>query len=320
MLGKVLKSLIAPQSRGAVLARAEFDAGTAARKAGNLTDAAAHFERAGALDPKNVDYHLSAGVAYYALGDKEQARRCCETAIAADERASKPRNLLSQLNLPGPYYSDVLSLIHAHLRPRTYIEIGVFEGESIRLAHPETRAIGIDPEPKIRYPLTAQTTIYAETSNDFFSRRDVREELGGLPLDLAFIDGMHRFEVALRDFINTERYCAPQSTVLVHDCYPFDRFTAERERHTVFWSGDIWRLVLILKKHRPDLRVHTIGTAPTGLGLIRGLNPQSRVLEEKYDEIVREYSVLDYSVLDADKAGSLSLFPNDWEKIKELLA
>ena len=27
-------------------------------------------------------------------------------------------------------------------------------------------------------------------------------------LDLVFIDGMHLFEYALRDFMNVERYCA----------------------------------------------------------------------------------------------------------------
>jgi len=78
-------------------------------------------------------------------------------------------------------------------------------------------------------------------------------------------------------------------------------------------------LILILRKYRPDLRVHTIAAAPTGLGLVRGLNPQSRVLDEKFDEIVSEYLALDYSALDADKPGMLALYPNDWEKIKTLL-
>ena len=31
--------------------------------------------------------------------------------------------------------------------------------------------------------------------------------------DLAFIDGMHHFEFALRDFANLERHCAPGSTM-----------------------------------------------------------------------------------------------------------
>jgi hypothetical protein len=43
------------------------------------------------------------------------------------------------------------------------------------------------------------------------------------------------------------------------------------------------------------------------------------VLSERTHEIVSEYLALDYSVLDADKAGMLALYPNDWERIKTLL-
>jgi len=130
---------------------------------------------------------------------------------------------------------------------------------------------------------------------------------------------MHHFEFALRDFIRMEKLCTPQSTILIHDCYPLDRRTAERERQTGFWSGDIWRLVLLLKKYRPELRVHTIATAPTGLGVVRGLDPSSRVLEQNLEAIVAEFMALDYAVLDGDKAGMLNLYPNDWQKIVALL-
>jgi hypothetical protein len=144
-------------------------------------------------------------------------------------------------------------------------------------------------------------------------------DLGGLPIDLAFIDGMHQFEFALRDFINIEKHCSPRSTILIHDVYPLTRLSAERERQTLFWSGDIWRIILILRKYRPDLSVNVIATAPTGLGVVRGLDPGSRVLAERMEQIVPEFLALDYSVLDVDKAGMLSLAPNDWTGIKALL-
>jgi hypothetical protein len=200
------------------------------------------------------------------------------------------------------------------------VEIGVSKGDSITLVRPETRAIGIDPEPKVAVPLGPNTSIYATTSDDYFASRDVSSDLGGLPIDLAFIDGMHQFEFALRDFINIEKHCSTQSTVLIHDCYPLTRLTAERERKTLFWSGDVWRLILILRKYRPGLAVNVIATAPTGLGVVRGLDPASTVLPERMHEIVSEYLALDYSVLDADKAGMLALYPNEWEGIKTLLS
>ena len=52
---------------------------------------------------------------------------------------------------------------------------------------------------------------------------------------------------------------------------------------------------------------------------MRGLDPASRVLRERLEAIVSEFLALDYSVLDADKAGMLALYPNDWEKIKAIL-
>ena len=91
---------------------------------------------------------------------------------------------------------------------------------------------------------------------------------------MAFIDGMHHFEYALRDFINIEPLCRTGSVVFIHDCYPIDARSAERDQVTAFWSGDIWRLLVLLKKYRPDLAIHTLGTPPTGLGLITRLDPE----------------------------------------------
>jgi hypothetical protein len=130
---------------------------------------------------------------------------------------------------------------------------------------------------------------------------------------------MHLFEYALRDFINMERVSEPDGIILIHDCCPLDRLSAERERHTGFWSGDIWRLILILRRYRPDLQVQTLALPPTGLGMVRGLDPTSCVLADNYDAIVAEYMAIDYSVLHDDKYGKLNLIPNDWNDIAILL-
>ena len=228
--------------------------------------------------------------------------------------------LLATIRMPGPQYLEVMAMVHAQLRPLTYLEVGVDTGQSIALVRPGTRAIGVDPEPRVATALGPHVSIRAATSDDYFASHDISADLGGRPIELAFIDGMHQFEFALRDFINIERHCSPRSTVLIHDCYPLSRLTAERERQTDFWSGDIWRLILILRKYRPELSVNVIATAPTGLAVVRGLDPESRLLSDRMQEIVSEYLAMDYSVLDADQAGMLALFPNDWDRVKALLA
>jgi len=147
----------------------------------------------------------------------------------------------------------------------------------------------------------------------------VKAELGDRPVDLAFIDGLHLFEFALRDFISLERFCSADSIILIHDVYPIDRTSAARERASWFWSGDIWRLILALKKYRPDLMVNVIGTRPTGLGIVQNLDPDSRVLVDRQDEIIKEFMALDISVLDGRKAEMLNRFPNDWASIATLI-
>lgn len=270
--------------------------------------------------PNNVHFQLRAALAECNLGDEQAAARRCEKAIAEiDEDPSPLLGLLSQLRMPGPRRIELLSAIHNWQRPRTYVEIGVAQGDSLRLVPPGTQAIGVDPEPHVTYPLPSTTTIFAEKSDDFFAQRDLRALLGGAPVTLAFIDGMHLFEFALRDFINVERHCSPESTILFDDCLPMERRSAERERKTEFWSGDVWRVIPALKKYRPDLRIHTVTAAPTGLCIVRGLDPSSRVLSDNYDAIVKECLALDYSVLETDRSAFFNLFPNDWERIKGLL-
>ena len=95
-----------------------------------------------------------------------------------------------------------------HLRPATYLEVGVSRGESLQLVGPATLALGIDPEPRVGFTLSSNQRVFAQTSDEFFARPDVPALLGGQPLKMAFIDGMHHFEYALRDFVNIEPLCS----------------------------------------------------------------------------------------------------------------
>lgn len=216
-------------------------------------------------------------------------------------------------------YREVLDRVHQHLLPRTYVEVGVCDGMTLTLALPGTVCIGIDPEPQVCYHLGRRTRVFSETSDDFFDNHDLDTLLGGVPLDMAFIDGMHHFEFALRDFINLERASSPSTTIFIHDCLPVDETTASRDRTTSVWSGDIWRLILILGRWRPDLEVSVIDRAPTGLGVVRGLDSGSTVLSDNYDSIVAEYMEVPYRVLDGSKDEQLNRVPGDWDTIQGLL-
>jgi hypothetical protein len=231
----------------------------------------------------------------------------------------RAHNALAELEFPGEHYFRVLARIHEYLKPATYLEVGINQGGSLKIVRPETLTLGIDPHPRIRKPLGPNHRVFAQTSDEFFEQRDVISELGGKTIDLAFIDGLHLYEFALRDFINIERYCTPDSIILVHDVYPIDAISAARERASWFWSGDIWRLILTLKKYRPDLSVNVIAARPTGLAIIQNLDPHSRILSEHQNEIIGEFLAQDISVLDERKPEMLNRFPNEWNSIARLI-
>ena len=128
---------------------------------------------------------------------------------------------------------EFLAMLHANLKPRGYLEIGVLFGDSLRLA--QCPAIGIDPDPRIRYHLSSQ--VYATTSDDFFSVDHTRELLT-FDIDLAFIDGEHLYEYALRDFMNIERYSNPRTVIVFDDVLPRNQAEAAREQCPGDWTGD----------------------------------------------------------------------------------
>jgi hypothetical protein len=282
--------------------------------------AAARVDLEHAVNKGNTDPLLPVYLAeiHYKDGDVAKATALCHDALTLGDSMAA-RMLLATMQFGDDPYTNVLQRIHRHLRPRTYIEIGVLTGDTLVLCGPETLALGVDPAPKLLHELGKNHRVYRETSDGFFAAHDVIAELGGLPLELAFIDGMHHFEFALRDFMHLEKNCAPQSTILVHDCYPLDAESASRERTTDFWSGDIWRMIVLLKKVRPDLAISVVGTRPTGLGIIRNLDPASRVIDDNLDALCAEFLALDYSTIADCKPELLNLVPNDWEKIKVLL-
>ena len=185
-------------------------------------------------------------------------------------------------------YYAVLDGFHERLRPATYLEIGVHEGHSLALARVGTQAIGVDPAlpGSLTQPVTAE--LVAAASDEFFATHE------RVAIDLAFIDGLHLFEQALRDFINVERWAAPGATVLIHDCVPIDAVTSSRDRTTVVWSGDVWKVLPCLRDHRPDLDIEVIDVPPTGLGVITNLDPTSTVLADRYDELVATYRPLGF--------------------------
>jgi hypothetical protein len=116
--------------------------------------------------------------------------------------------------------------------------------------------------------------------------------------------------------IAAEAACHPRSLILLHDCVPLNPRMASRlyrpgdssEGDTAyFWTGDVWKLLPILKEYRPDLRLHVLDCPPTGLVAISRVDPESRVLADCYYDIVDKHAA---TVMDE------TLVKSFWEELK----
>ncbi|MDG3441355.1 class I SAM-dependent methyltransferase [Nitrospirillum amazonense] len=181
---------------------------------------------------------------------------------------------------------------------RTYMEIGVRDGSTLAMI--DCSAIGVDPDFQFSSsPVGTKPSLflYQKTSDQFFRDHDARA-ISGDTLDVVFLDGLHQFEYLLRDFINSEKSCNRHSLIMLDDCLPVNAEMTER-RHNApqrknqdyagWWTGDVWKMIPILKKYRKDLHITLVDTTPTGIVCITNLNPSSTILEDNYYEILKEF-------------------------------
>jgi len=195
-------------------------------------------------------------------------------------------------------YLEFLGRLHEAVQPRAYLEIGLRHGDSLALAR--CPALGVDPAFRLKADLGEQAKLLRETSDEYFGRPKPLKSLGGRRPDLAFIDGMHLAEFALRDFIGVERLAPWTGIAVFDDILPRTVEEAARDRRTVAWTGDVYKVLGILARHRPDLICLRVGTQPTGLALVLGLDPASRLLGARYDLILERAVVPDPQRVPAD--------------------
>ena len=220
-------------------------------------------------------------------------------------------------DLTGVHYATFMQRLHGALRPKTYFEIDTLNGNTLALAR--CASLAVDPQFEFHdIAIAAQVMakprllLFQTTSDNFFAMHDPVALLGGR-IDLAFLDGMHRCEFLLRDFLNTERHCKRNSVIALHDCVPVEDGMAGRTpgrappllpHRAGWWAGDVWRTALLLKRFRPDLAITVLDAQPTGLVLVTNLDPASATLADGYDALVR--TMLGWSLADIGIAGLMA--------------
>jgi hypothetical protein len=209
-------------------------------------------------------------------------------------------DLTDETRHKGLSYEEVLEETHSELHPRTYVEIGVATGTTLRLAPGSTDVLGIDPLPRVA-TRRSNTAFLRNMSEDAFKSGAVDRWLQGRAIDLAFIDGLHEFETALHDFFEVEKRCAPDSIVLFHDCLPESSEWTVRSGPSEPWTGDVWKVVVALLRFRPDLSIRVLDAAPSGLAAISQLNPANTTWSDNLTEALASIGNLGWTEFLAER-------------------
>ena len=192
-------------------------------------------------------------------------------------------------------YDTVLAALENHLKANWYLEIGSRTGSSLR--HRKCNFVAIDPEFKLAHDClnSSKRMLFCQQTSDEFFADGTLAALDIKP-DLAFVDGLHLFEYALRDFMNIEAAGHPGSVICIHDVCPFNYDMTTRDLGYLSgarpWTGDVWKLIVVLARYRPDLDISLLDCRKTGLAVVRNLDPDNRILTQSYDDIVKEFTEL----------------------------
>ncbi len=195
-----------------------------------------------------------------------------------------------------PSYRTILTALESKLNVEWYLEIGSRTGTS--LADRKCNFLAVDPDFLLDgavFNKSAAQFFFQEESDTFFERGFMAAN--SIVPELAFVDGMHLIEYVLRDFRNAESAMATDGVIALHDVLPFNTRMTTRDLSALdtidAWTGDVWKIIPILQRWRPDLEIDVIGAWKTGLLVVRNLDPQNRTLFDKEDEILGEFQELD---------------------------
>lgn len=202
----------------------------------------------------------------------------------------------------GTRFRNFLGWLHAEMLFDWYLEIGCRKGDSF--APVRSKTIAVDPFFRAEIDIIGKKPalhVFQATSDDFFAggflaRNDIR-------LSVSFLDGMHLFEYLLRDFMNTEAASDPKGVIMMHDLVPHNLGMTSRDLTAIrgAWTGDVWKLLPILQRWRPDLVLTMLNLRPTGVLCASNLSPGNRVLQDNYDAIVAEFINLDIEAFGVDR-------------------
>jgi len=189
----------------------------------------------------------------------------------------------------NPSISEVLTMLHAKLKPKQYLEIGGDGCSFVGYADKNTEVVGVSHWPKWDLKKLPPNILIYPVTSDYFLHSSYM--LRTINPDLILIDGFKKFEQIMKIFCMVEVYFGrPGVTVLIHDTSPTDPSAAIRPK---FGSneqplcGDGYKFLSILKK-RTDLKIQQL-TCNTGLTIVTNLDKDNSLFRDRMAFLVRDY-------------------------------
>lgn len=174
--------------------------------------------------------------------------------------------------------TDIINYLIKRYNYKSYLEIGVNTP-----AQPGYNWVGVEVEIKHGVDPNVDTT-FKVPSDEFF------EKYVNQKYDIVFVDGLHIFEQAYRDIVNSLEILNDGGSIVVHDCNPTEEITQRRERASDAWHGDVWKAILKLRMERQDLSIFTVD-ADEGCAIIRMGNQE--LLTHFIDQDIYQYKFLE---------------------------
>ena len=150
------------------------------------------------------------------------------------------------------HHSNFVAILAHIYRPNTYLELGLYEGETWQKVKPYCKQmVGVD----IVDRNIEGGKIFIQNTDTFFEH--FKEKV-----DMVFIDADHRLESVLKDFQNSLNLLNEGGCIILHDTDPESDFLFDPG-----YCGDSYKIVDILERSE-DLNITTFPISEAGLSII----------------------------------------------------
>ncbi len=289
-------------------ADAHYNLGNVLKHGGNLKSAILSYQTSLSISPDDSEVLNIYGNSLKACGDLDKANECYQKALKINKHSFIDQESKANLGFntfkkaQGINYLTVLKKLHEK-KYECYFEIGSRSGSSLELS--QSPSVGIDPYFQLKGNIVGKKDfclLFQEKSDQFFEMS--LKKFPEIKCELGFIDGMHLFEYALKDFINLNKISSLDSVFLFHDPMPWSYEMATRNFESLprnaAWVGDIWKLITIFIELGMKDQVSVLTSAPSGLLAV--VNPDQKAifqLENNFDDIVhrwKDISLKDFGI------------------------